>query len=108
MAPLDRGITEVVKHDVSHSAGSQNGVLVFHSGPMHLPALAPQQCREDSSTSSSTGVLIVHLGGCGDTGVGSGVGSAETRIRRPRRSISRVALRFLVLSRLLRLNWSWS
>ena len=70
MAPLDIGITEIVKHDVSQSARSQIGVLVFHSGPMHLSALASQHCRRDSSTSSSARVLIVHLGGSGDMSVG--------------------------------------
>ena len=38
MAPVDNGITEAVRHDVSQSARPQNATPALHSVPVQLPA----------------------------------------------------------------------
>ena len=52
MAPVDQGLTETVRHQVSQSAGPQSAAPVLHSVPVQLPAPASQQSCGDTSTIS--------------------------------------------------------
>ena len=66
---VDNGLTETMKHKISHSAGPQNAATGFHSVLMQLLASAMQEWCRDFSTISDARVSVLQPGRNGDTSV---------------------------------------
>ena len=69
VAPVKTSRTETVQHHVSQIAGTRNAAPVLQSVPVQLPAPTSQQWLGDSITISTARILVLQLGGSGDTSV---------------------------------------
>ena len=80
MAPVDIGLTETVKHQVSQSARPQNAAPVLHTNLVQPAATASPQWRGDCSAIGFARVAVVQPGRYGETTVDSAENEAHAEV----------------------------